>query len=74
MAILVFCFRSANKRSQENVIRSKRLGHCRTNCPGVCVMDAPSSFAASRPVGLPFNCDKNVHMHVLMYIVSYNSV
>ena len=22
-------------------------------------MDAPSSFAASRPIGLSFNCDKN---------------
>ena len=29
-----------------------------SDCPGVCVMDAPSSFAASRPVGLSFNCDK----------------
>ena len=28
------------------------------------------TFAASRPVGLSFSCDKNVHMQVLMVFKS----
>ena len=45
-----------------------------SQCLIVCVTIVPSTFAASCPVGLPFNCDKNVHMQVLMYIVFYNYV